>query len=156
MASTFVSGIAFAAPIMGLAALFAVHEARAENSTSASLNVAVTGIKSASGVVRLVICPPDTGFPNCQTRAERSASLKIANGRATAQFSGLPAGTYAVGVFHDANSNGKLDTALGIPREGYGFSRNPPFMPRAPKFGEALIRIDAGAEATISLRYIFG
>lgn len=139
---------------MGLAALFAVHEARAENSTSASLNVAVTGIKSASGVVRLVICPPDTGFPNCQTRAERSASLKIANGRATAQFSGLPAGTYAVGVFHDANSNGKLDTALGIPREGYGFSRNPPFRPRAPRFAEAALTVSGATSEVITLRYI--
>jgi len=34
-------------------------------------------------------------------------------------------GKYAVSVFHDENSNGKLDTNfLGIPREGVGASNN--------------------------------
>jgi uncharacterized protein (DUF2141 family) len=41
-------------------------------------------------------------------------------------FNDLPAGTYAIKLFHDINDNQKLDSNwLGIPREPYGFSNNP-------------------------------
>ncbi len=37
----------------------------------------------------------------------------------------LPYGEYAIAVYHDKNTNGKLDTNfLGIPKEDYGFSNN--------------------------------
>lgn len=37
----------------------------------------------------------------------------------------LPFGEYAIAVYHDENTNGKLDTnMLGIPKENYGFSNN--------------------------------
>ena len=84
----------------------------------------------------------------------RTADLQIEAGVARAKFFGIPAGSYAVSVFHDANGNGKLDTFLGIPREGYGFSRNPPFRPRAPRFSEAQIEIAGETEAAIKLRHV--
>ena len=38
---------------------------------------------------------------------------------------GLPAGEYALSLFHDINGNGKLDTGhFGIPQEPYGFSND--------------------------------
>mgnify|MGYP006286230933 CR=1 FL=1 len=37
----------------------------------------------------------------------------------------LPHGEYAIAVYHDKNTNGKLDTnLLGIPKEQYGFSND--------------------------------
>lgn len=116
--------------------------------------VTVRGINSARGVIRLVICPPDAGFPDCKTSAVRSANMIIANGQASAQFSDLPAGVYGIGVYHDANSNGKLDTFMGIPREGYGFSRNPPFRPRAPRFNEVEFAVHETTAESINLRYL--
>ena len=80
--------------------------------------------------------------------------MAISKGVATFRFTDIPPGTYAIGVFHDANSNGKLDTFMGIPREGYGFSRNPPFRPRAPRWDEAQIVVSDGSKVQISLRYI--
>ena len=50
----------------------------------------------------------------------------------------LPAGTYAIGVFHDVNGNNSLDTNfLGIPKEQYGFSTKKIIRFRKPKFDEA-------------------
>ncbi len=121
---------------------------------TASLDVTISGIKSAKGVIRLAICPPDTGFPDCKDKAVRTASLPIENGTARMTFTGLPVGTYAVSVFHDANGNGKLDTFVGIPKEGYGFSRNPPFRPRAPKWAEAEIALKSAEFLSIKIRYI--
>jgi len=120
----------------------------------AALEVSITGIKSAKGVIRLALCPPQAGFPDCQDRAVRTASLPIENGKAQVVLTGLSAGTYAIAVFHDANANSKLDTFVGIPKEGYGFSRNPPFRPRAPRWEEAVITVAGEARAEIKLRYV--
>lgn len=84
----------------------------------------------------------------------RSASLPIEHGQGKVRFGGLAAGTYGISVFHDANANGKLDTFLGIPKEGYGFSRNPPFRPRAPRFSEVELAVSGATAETITLHYI--
>jgi uncharacterized protein (DUF2141 family) len=147
-----------AAPIAVLAGLMTVASSAAEPGpapASVSLDISVTGIRSDSGVIRLAICAPDTGFPDCKTKAARTADLSIEKGVATVSLANLAPGTYAVSVFHDANGNGKLDTFLGIPREGYGFSRNPPFRPRAPRFSETVISLTSSASERISLRYLF-
>lgn len=121
---------------------------------AASLEVTIHGINSSKGVIRLALCPPQAGFPDCKDKAIRTASLPIENGQARAVLTGLGKGVYAVSVFHDANINGRLDTFVGIPKEGYGFSRNPPFRPRAPKWSEAKIEVVGEAKATIRMRYI--
>ena len=71
-----------------------------------------------------------------------------------ARFENLPAGQYALAIVHDENGNNKLDTFAGIPKEGYGFSRNPGFKPRAPKFAEAEVQVQGASTAAIKLRYI--
>jgi uncharacterized protein (DUF2141 family) len=139
---------------MALAALLAAAAALAAEPATASLQVTVTGIKSAKGVIRLALCPAGAGFPDCKDRIVRSAALPIANGTASTTLTGLAPGSYAVSVFHDANGNGKLDTVMGIPKEGYGFSRNPPFRPRAPKWAEAEISLSGHASSEIKLRYL--
>lgn len=120
----------------------------------ASLEIVITGIKSDKGVIRLALCPPLAGFPDCKAHIIRSAALPIAGGTARTVLTGLVPGSYAVSVFHDANTNAKLDTFAGIPKEGYGFSRNPGFKPRAPKFSEAEIAVSGAVSAAITLRYI--
>lgn len=119
-----------------------------------TLDVTISGLKSDKGVVRLAICPPQAGFPDCKSHAVRSAAVGIVNDQARVIVTGLAPGTYAVSVFHDANDNGKLDTFVGIPREGYGFSGNPPFRPRAPRFDEAEMNVAGKAATTIRMRYI--
>ncbi len=121
----------------------------------ASLAVSVTGIKSAKGVIRLALCPAQAGFPDCKGKVVRSAALPIVNGTAHTVLTGLAPGSYAVSVFHDANANNKLDTFVGIPKEGYGFSRNPSFKPRAPRFNEAELSVSGDMSTTIKLRYLF-
>ena len=112
------------------------------------------GIHSAKGVIRLALCPPNAGFPDCKGREVRSATLPIAAGQARIRFTDLPAGNYGISVFHDANANARLDTFLGIPREGYGFSRNPSFRPRAPHFAEVEFAVHGAITETITLRYL--
>jgi uncharacterized protein (DUF2141 family) len=142
-----------AAGLLGAALPGAAQPGLAQTN-AAALKITVTGIGSAKGLVRVALCPPQAGFPDCKARVVRSASLPIKAGQAEAEFEGLAPGTYAVSVFHDENSNGKLDRFMGIPKEGYGFSRNPGFKPRAPKFSEAEITVTGRAAVVIKLRYI--
>jgi uncharacterized protein (DUF2141 family) len=121
----------------------------------ASLDITVTNIRNDKGIIRIAICPPDKGFPECGAGSVRTGSFEIVDGKAKAHFPGIPEGIYAVSVFHDANENSKLDTMLGIPREGYGFSNNPSFKPRAPRFSEAQIEVTERTKAEIRLRYLF-
>lgn len=120
----------------------------------ASLNITITGIRNDKGVIRLALCPPDSGFPDCGSKAVRTAALPIKNGKVSIAFTDLPPGRYAASLFHDSNENGRLDTFAGIPREGYGFSSNPPFRPRAPRFEECELELPGSGSITIRLRYL--
>lgn len=119
-----------------------------------ALDIDVTGARSARGVVRLALCPPRSGFPDCGAAAMRTASAPVEHGHARFHFADLPAGSFAISVFHDENGNGRMDSFAGIPREGYGFSRNPPFRPRAPRFDEAEIMLSGDSRVIINLRYL--
>lgn len=140
--------------LFALSALLCSSALPAETPAPASLEITVTGAKSSKGVIRLALCPAQAKFPDCGAKVVRSVSLPISGGSARVVLTGLAPGNYAVSLFHDANSNGKLDTFAGIPREGYGFSRNPPFRPRAPRFNEAEIVVSGDSHAAIGLRYI--
>ena len=65
----------------------------------------------------------------------------------------LPAGTYAIGVFHDVNGNNSLDTNfLGIPKEQYGFGNDATGSFGPPSFNDAAITVSKDATHTITLR----
>lgn len=58
----------------------------------------------------------------------------------------LPDGDYAVSLFIDENKNGKLDTNfLGIPKERFGFSRNPRILTGAPSYQDCEISVSEEA-----------
>ena len=53
------------------------------------------------------------------------AVVKVTDNTLSYTFKDIPFGIYAVAIYHDINSNGKLDrNSLGIPTEGYAFSNN--------------------------------
>ena len=62
----------------------------------------------------------------------------IKNGSSMVIFKNVPAGMYAVSVFHDENDDGKLDTnSFGIPNEAYGCSNNAKGFMGPPKWKNA-------------------
>ncbi len=144
----------FIAAIVLAGAAWSPAIAQSSGETGASIEIRVEGLRSSKGVTRIALCRPAPEFPDCRQTAARNATVSITDRTATVRFDNLPAGTYAVSVFHDANGNGRLDTFAGVPREGYGFSRNPPFRPRAPTFSEAAIQISGEVKVAISLRYL--
>jgi uncharacterized protein (DUF2141 family) len=120
----------------------------------ASLDVEVTGLRSAKGVIQLCLTADADAFPDCKSGAggiKRTVSAAAPRIR----FEGLAPGDYAVAVIHDANGNAKLDTTLGIPREGFGFSRNPAIGFGPPRFAAARFAVTPGGETQqVRMRYL--
>lgn len=75
-------------------------------------------------------------------------------GATTVTLTGLAPGRYAVGAFHDTDSNGELTLwPVGLPREAYGFSRDARGRFGPPTFDAAAFDLPAaGAQQAITLR----
>jgi uncharacterized protein (DUF2141 family) len=68
---------------------------------------------------------------------------------------GVPPGDYAVSLIHDENGDGQLNKFLGIPREGFGFSRNPRLRMGPPGFEECRFAVTGAlVRETIRVKYL--
>lgn len=105
-------------------------------------------------MLQVCLTSDPTNFPNCIDDARAVRRTVPVTARAI-RFDALPVGGYAIAVIHDENANAKLDTLMGIPREGFGFSRNPAIHFGPPKFGAARFALDAaGTQQDIRMRYL--
>jgi uncharacterized protein (DUF2141 family) len=80
----------------------------------------------------------------------------IENAKAECNFTDIAAGDYAVSVFHDENSNGKLDrNFIGMPKEGVGASNDAKGHFGPPKFNDAQFTYSGGQKTlTIHIQYL--
>src|SRR6266852_2483022 len=105
------------------AALVAACHAFGQTLTPAEnvIHVEISGLRNDKGQVLCALFSSADAFPKKADKAVARLTVKIAERQATCDFSGVAAGTYAVSVVHDENSNCKLDTNfIGVPREGVG------------------------------------
>jgi uncharacterized protein (DUF2141 family) len=116
--------------------------------------VEIVGLRDSKGVVRLCLTSQRDSFPVCSKAHSMSATVSAADHPARFVFDGVPAGTYAIAAFHDENGNGKLDKMVGMPREGFAFSENPPLRPRPPTFLEAHFQVGGDTVERLRMRYI--
>ncbi len=94
-------------------------------------------------------------FPDCRKDANAHKQLVNAANAKTIRFSSVAPGTYAISLVHDENSNGKLDTSMMIPNEGFGFSRNPTVTFGPPKFKSAAFVLgNVDASQSVKMRYM--
>ncbi|WP_245646680.1 DUF2141 domain-containing protein [Sphingomonas soli] len=119
-----------------------------------SLQIDIVGLRSQKGVVQLCLTREPKGFPDC-TKDPGSIRRTLPASNPRIRLTGLAHGDYAISVIHDANGNAKLDTALGIPREGFGFSRNPAIGFGPPSFAAARFTIgDAAQTQQVRMKYL--
>lgn len=156
MASISGFGIACARPMAALAALSlsVAAPAQPQPQGTTDLTIEIVGLRDAKGVVRLCLTANPHDFPDCKGRDAVSATVRASRTPIHHTFRAVPAGVYAIGAFHDANGNGKLDTMMGIPKEGFAFSRNPAIKPRAPRFNEASFRSNGPSLPALKMKYL--
>lgn len=120
------------------------------------IHVEILNIRSSTGTVACALFESRAGFPaEFLSSATNVMVIKVRKTRARCTFEDIPPGTYAIGVIHDENMNGKLDmNRLGIPTEGYGFSNDARKLFGPPSFSAASFPYDGRTlDLTISLRY---
>jgi len=101
----------------------------------------ITNLRNREGQLCLAVFRTAEGFPDQAERAALQNCLPLPPPEQPVRFTlELPYSNYAIAVFHDENLNGQLDTgAFGIPREGFGFSNNPPVRFGPPSFMDSRV-----------------
>src|SRR5215471_10578367 len=110
----------------------------AQSGGKATLILKVTGLRSEKGQVKIAV------FNSSEKWLGEQPTY-------SSTINEVPYGDYGVAVFHDENSNGKMDrNVLGIPLEPYGFSNNVRVTFGPPKWEEAKFTVN-GSTAEVSI-----
>jgi uncharacterized protein (DUF2141 family) len=134
--------------------LLALSGLLAGNGPAADLEVTIEHQRNARGDLHLCLTRAAAHFPDCRGDPQ-AVTRSVPAGTRIVRFAGLAPGAYALAILHDENRNGRLDTTLMIPREGFGFSRNPVVRFGAPKFRQVRIDLPAGfSRQTVRMQYL--
>lgn len=134
------------------AALFSLlgSSSSAEARSPGKLSVAVSNVRNSQGAVFIAVYDGAHWLKPGQFQAHRR--VRARQGTVSVSFDGMEPGRYAIAVFHDENDNGRVDTNfLGLPAEGFGFSKLSPF--RKPAFEETSFVVDGHVSMGVRLRY---
>ena len=99
------------------------------------VEVQITGFENNTGNAMIALYNSENNFLEDLFKSE---IIAIENNMAEAVFSEIPDGVYAISVFHDEDSNGKLNMVMGLyPSEATGTSNNAPARFGPPKWEDA-------------------
>lgn len=123
---------------------------------NAQVTISVGGLRNLKGQVLVCLTANPKIWPDCSKDPNAQKRSVSAGNASSIIFSDVAPGTYAVSLVHDENGNGKLDTRVMIPKEGFGFSRNPTVTFGPPKFSSSKFSVGAdGASQSIKMKYMF-
>ncbi|WP_334111601.1 DUF2141 domain-containing protein [Paucihalobacter sp.] len=122
-----------------IALLFVTSVAFSQNSDSKTVTVQIDNIKNTKGQLVVGLYSNPESFLKTPSKGE---IVKIKGSSATVVFKNVTSGTYAVSLFHDENSNEKLDTNfMGIPKESFASSNNAKGFMGPPKWEDAKFEV---------------
>lgn len=131
--------------VLGLASQAAV----AQTPSGATVQVSVTNISTQQGFIMVALYDEANWG---QTPAAR-ARVPVTGGAVAFNLAAPSPGRYAIRMFHDVDSDGAMDTIIGMPTEPIGFSNNAPLEFGPPSFAAAAFDVSAsGAVQSIVLR----
>jgi uncharacterized protein (DUF2141 family) len=116
--------------------------------------VTVKGLK-IEGTVYLTLFDKAEGFPSQRKKAIMYRIKKVKSKSMKIVFDSVKYGSYAIALWHDQNDNKKLDkNFIGIPKEGFGVSRDAKGSMGPPKFKDAVFKHDKAKNGqTINVKY---
>jgi uncharacterized protein (DUF2141 family) len=114
---------------------------------NANLTVAVSGLKSNTGMVKVGLYNSEGTFLKT---IYKSITSEIKNNSATVTFVGIPKGEYGISTYQDENSNGILDkNMMGIPSEDFACSNNAKGFMGPPAYEDAKFNINKDSKIDI-------
>ena len=125
-------------------------------SQSSEIVVNISGLRSDKGKCLLYLYNNKKGFPNDAGKAIKTAMGSISNGKSTIVLKDILNGEYAIGIIHDENDNGKMDTNfLGMPKEGVGVSNNAKGHFGSPSYDDSKFQLNRKSLIlTITVKYL--
>jgi uncharacterized protein (DUF2141 family) len=137
---------------IGIATLSGAVEAAP---ATATIDINISGLRSMKGNVLVCVTANPRFFPDCGKDPKGFKASVPARDAANVSFTGIAKGTYAVALVHDENANNKMDMAIFLPKEGFGFSCNPAIVAGPPKFKAAAFEVDAAAVSQrVKMKYM--
>ena len=113
-----------------------------QSGSRGTLEIKFTGIWNAEGQVAIGINTSPEGWPEHPQIELQFKKQNLVNGEMKVRIPDLPYGTLAISALDDLDSDQEMRMTLGIPREGFGFSMDPPFKLSAPKFEECSFKLN--------------
>lgn len=120
-----------------------VAQAQQPQEGTAKLHITIEAAQTGGQIVIALFDSADA-FDN-GGRPVRGQRIDVTTTALSAEFDGLPAGTYAMKAFHDQNGDGELTkNPFGLPIEPFAFSAGAQAHYGPPKFDAAKISVSAG------------
>lgn len=102
-----------------------------------SVTVHISEVNEVQGYMMIAVYDSAEHFLSKELVA--GAKVEVSTETVVYEFPDLPFGKYAISVYHDVDSDGRLDTNfIGIPKEPYGFSNNDMGLFGAPSYDRAV------------------
>jgi uncharacterized protein (DUF2141 family) len=113
-----------------------------QSGSRGTLEIKFKGIRNAEGQVAIGINTSPEGWPEKPQIELQFKKQNLKNGEMTVRVPDLPYGPLAISALDDLDSDQEMKMTLGIPREGFGFSMDPPFKLSAPKYEDCSFQLN--------------
>ena len=116
------------------------------------IDIEITNLLNTNGKLRIALYNNEKNYKEKNNQFKKIV-LDINSKIVKYEFKDIPTGTYTIAVFHDENSNEKLDkNFLGIPNESYGFSNNARGIFGPPSFEESKFELNKNSKVSIKIK----
>ncbi len=124
--------------------LLLVKAAPAMSESTGRLIINISGFPSSDGYAMVALHNSEASYQGEATTAIAKSQIKVVDQKAEAIFGNMAYGWYGISIFHDENSNGKMDkNPMGIPREAYGFSNNARGLFGKPDYAKVVFELNS-------------
>lgn len=144
--------IALLTVLLAFCSVFVYADSSAETNNSYEVSFTVLGVRSDEGILKAVLCTKEENFPSdCKIRKEAKANM----GNVIIDFQHIAAGEYAFALFHDENTNGKIDMLnVAVPKEGLAFGNDAIGRTGTPSFVQSAMTISGSVKKIVKIRYL--
>jgi uncharacterized protein (DUF2141 family) len=119
------------------------------------VEIRIENLRNTRGTIRLCLTRNPAHFPACNEDPAAVKRSVPAAQAAAIRIGGVAPGIWALSVIHDENDNARLDRFMAMPREGFGFSRNPAIRMGPPRFEEVRFQVGGAVVAqVIRMKYL--
>jgi uncharacterized protein (DUF2141 family) len=110
------------------------------------IELIISNIRSQEGLIRIGLFDSETGYPDKPLVSYSLAKDTLQSGQLRLFIPLKQSRAIGLSILDDENGNGKMDYVFNIkPKEGFGFSNNPPIKGRkAPPFDQTSFSFPGG------------